>query len=210
MEDLDPEDPDFDKKMTKLEVEKRKLELKNNELEISKQLKTAQIYFNGIIMKAKLDSTDSEANGTTMTPQQRIAKTNEAKALISKALEEFRNKIVNLGQSDLSALNNSAKHATAVLDLHNLEFVTSSATIKYASSGMGVGGAGYKTNYVLATPDAKDREFSSKSEAIKYIQSEITKIEVVKNGLTDSEQKTDLQQRIENLQNAIKNNKTLN
>lgn len=210
MEALDPSDPQFSEKMDRLELEADRLSAKNNDLEIEKQTETATIYFNGVLMKAITETVDSESNGAKMTYQQKIKKINEAKILLSKQIEDFRSKLVQLGQSDLSKLNGKAKTAQAELDLYILELVANSATVKYASDGMGIGGSSYKTSYVLATVSGADAEYKSKSDAVKYIQSEIAKIENVKKSLTDITLQNKLEQKITNLQNVIKANKTLN
>ncbi len=180
--------------------------LRSAEVELA--ISSAKLSFNGQISNTLGDLSGDATSGENAQSRMKFLKTNIDN--IERLRLEKIKQLQNLGEVDMSPINNEAKYAKTAVNIYILELAATTASVKYTSSGMGIGGAGYKTSYIVSTPDGTDKEFGSKNDAIKYLQSEVTKIESVKNSLTDNWQKADLQQRIENLQNEIKNNKTLN
>jgi hypothetical protein len=205
---VDKSTPEGKLRSETLETQQKKTAEALRSAEVERAIASAKQSFNGQISSTLGDLSGDATSGETVQSKIKFLRTNIDN--IEKLRLEKIKQLQNLGEIDMSPINNEAKYAKTAVNIYILELMATTATIKYTSSGSGMGGAGYKTSYVISTPDGKDREFNSKSDIVNYLQSEITQIEFIKNNLTNNQHKTDLQQRIENLQNVIKNNKTLN
>lgn len=204
---VDKSTPEGKLRSETLENQKKKAAEALRSTEVERAIASAKQSFNGQILNAVGDLSGDATSGENFQSKIKLLNTNIEN--IEKLRLEKIKQLQDLGEVDMSPINNEAKYAKTVINIYALELMVASTNMKYTSDGAGMGGAEYKTSYVISTTDGKDKEFSSKGDVIKYFESEISKIESIKNNLSDNEQKSDLQLRIDNMQNAIKNNKTL-
>ncbi len=96
------------------------------------------------------------------------------------------------------------------IDLNIINVISVTATNKYTNAGMGIGGANTSNKIIVVSTEAKEREFSSKSEAKKYLQEEINKVTAIKSSITDQTLKNNLQTKIDEAQKRLNSSKVFN
>ena len=193
------------KKIAELELERKQLQSKNNDLEVKKQIETAKIYFNGVHTKALMESSDSSANGL-MTVQEKLAKIEEAKQLVAKNRQEFENRLLALSYPDKAPINNLAKLTEAKIDLLKVEVIMNDAK-PVVTSGM-FGKQGVK--HVLMVDTSGKEKNLSPEDAKKLVLDAIAKVSNTKNTITDKALRDQLQSRIDSLKSTLETHPTFN
>jgi hypothetical protein len=204
IEALDPSDPDFETKITKLEVAKHKIESKESDLEGLKQTETAKILFNEIYTAAITKTLNSGVGVQEMSPQERIkVVTNEEKILEQKRLNFVNNLIVN-GQYDASEINATAETIKTKLEVYKINI--SAASARDVSEG-----ATYQTKIVtqLVLIDGSIKTFKTKNEAKQYLLNQLETIKTKKSSVKDAALLLDLQQQIDDATKRINTNNML-
>jgi hypothetical protein len=201
-----------DPKFKELILNKTKKEDEIRQIDIKYQVQKTKSELNGIMISSSdlAANLDTSFNWASNSVVDQVASMRVDKAAVVTTQQRSLTVLKNLGSVDNSEIISSANYTNAVIDLNIINVISVTATNKYTNAGMGIGGANTSNKIIVVSTEAKEREFSSKSEAKKYLQEEINKITAIKSSITDQTLKNNLQTKIDEAQKRLNSSKVFN